>query len=153
MHWGTVRRGELIAAVSGVVLGVAVFLNWYSTDYKNPFSRIKGKPMQTLSAWDAERIISILLLLAAAAPLILLWIIVRQHQLSWPRGELTAVVAIIAFVLILVVGLVVRPGEPRDTINLEVGWFVAVVASIGMVIGAAQRSTESGGPRKPPGTL
>jgi hypothetical protein len=153
VHWRDVRRGELIAAVSGVALAVSIFLHWYSTNSANRFSRIDGKPFQTVSAWQSERIVSILLLLAAAAPLILLWIILRQHKLSWPRGEMTAVVAITAFVLILVIGLVSRPGEPRDTISLGVGWYIAVAASIGMVIGAAQRSTRGAGPRKPPGTL
>jgi di/tricarboxylate transporter len=143
----------LIAAVCGAALAVSLFLDWYSTDHSNRFSRIDGKPFQTVSAWQAERIVSILLLLASAAPLILLWIILREHKLSWPRGEMTAVVAIIAFVLILVLGLVVRPGEPRDTISLKLGWFIAVAAAIGMIVGAALRSTRSANPRKPPGTL
>lgn len=153
VHWEKVRRGELIAAASGLALAVSVFLHWYSTDHHNAFSKINGRAFVSASAWDARKVVAILLLLAAAAPLILLWIILREHQLSWPRGELTAVVAITAFVLIIVVGFVARPGEPKDTISLQYGWFIALVASIGMIAGAAQRSTESSGPRKPPGTL
>ena len=153
VHWDKVSRGELIAAASGIVLAVSLFLNWFSTDYSNRNSKINGKPFQTVTAWESERVISVLLLLAAIAPLILLWIIVREHQLSWPRGELTAVVAITAFVLIVLLGIVVRPGDPRDTISLEIGWFLALVAAIGMAVGAAQRSKKSGGVRKPPGTL
>lgn len=153
MHWDKVSRGELIAAASGALLAVSVFLNWYSSDYRNRFSKIDGKPFQTLSFWQSEKVVAVLLLLAAAAPLILLWIILRQHQLSWPQGELTAVVAIVAFVLILVFGFVARPGEPSDTITLEVGWFIAALAAIGMILGAALRSTRGAAPRKPPGTL
>ena len=33
------------------------------------------------------------------APLILAWIIIRGHALAWPRGELTAVVALVALTL------------------------------------------------------
>ena len=143
----------MIAALAGVVLGVSVFLDWFATDYSNRHSTIDGKPFQTVSLWENSKVMSILLLLAAAAPLILTWIVVRRHQLSWPRGELTAVVAITAFVLILVMGIVAKPGDPRDTISLQVGWYLAIAASIGMVIGAAQRSSESQAPRKPPGTL
>lgn len=143
----------MIAGVAGVLLAISVFLDWFASDYSNRHSQIDGKPFQTVSLWQNNKVISILLLLGAAAPLILMWIVVRRHQLSWPRGELTAVVAIVAFVLILVIGLVARPGDPRDTISLQVGWYLAIVASIGMVAGAAQRSSESSAPRKPPGTL
>ena len=153
MHFGDLRRGELIAGFAGVVLAIAVFLDWFATDYSNRHSQINGKPFQTVSLWESEKVVGILLLLAAAAPLILMWIVIRRHKLSWPRGELTAVVAVTAFVLILVMGLVARPGDPRDTISLQVGWYVAVGASIGMVIGAAQRSSESAVARKPPGTM
>ena len=153
VHFEDLRRGEVIAGVAGLVLAVAVFLDWFATDYSNRHSTINGKPFQTVSLWENNKVIAILLLLAAAAPLILMWIVVRRHQLSWPRGEMTAVVAIVAFVLILVIGIVSKPGDPRDTISLQVGWYLAIAASIGMVIGAAQRSSESAAPRKPPGTL
>jgi hypothetical protein len=86
-----------------------------------------------VSAWDSEPVLRFLLLLAAVAPLILVWIIIREHELSWPRGELTAVVALTALILVLVVGFISRPGEPTDTISLEYGWFLALLASIGML--------------------
>ena len=44
-------------------------------------------PAGPFSGWDAHPILHWLLLAAAAAPLILAWIIVRDHQLSWPRGR------------------------------------------------------------------
>ena len=37
-------------------------------------------------------ILDILLVLAAFAPLILVWIVVRGHELSWPPGEVTMIV-------------------------------------------------------------
>ena len=48
------------------------------------------------SGWEAHHILRWLLLLAGLAPFILAWIIVRDHALSWPRGEMTAVVAVVA---------------------------------------------------------
>jgi 4-amino-4-deoxy-L-arabinose transferase-like glycosyltransferase len=106
-----------------------------------------------LSAWQADHFVRFLFLAAAAAPLILAYIVVRDHQLSWPRGEVTALVSVTTIVLVLVLGFVARPGEPRDTISLEVGWFVALVASVGMLIGATQRSSKSAPPSKPPGVM
>ncbi len=51
------------------------------------------------------------MLAAAAAPLILAWIVIRDHELSWPRGELTAVVSIAALGLVLYSGIVDAAGR------------------------------------------
>ena len=70
---------------------------------------------------------ALLLLLAAVAPFILAWIIVREHRLSWPRGELTAVVGLTALTLILVKGFIFKPGEPTGQISLSYGYFLALI--------------------------
>jgi 4-amino-4-deoxy-L-arabinose transferase-like glycosyltransferase len=152
MHPGNLQRGEIIAAVGGVLLAIAVFLPWYHTTDGNPNSVVDGRH-GGFSAWDVHTVSRFLFLAAAAAPLILLWIVIRDHQLSWPRGELTAVVGITAGVLALVLGFVSRPGEPRDTIGLQVGWYLAVVSSLVILVGAAQRSSQTQAARKPPGVL
>ena len=46
-----------------------------------------------------------------SAPLILAYIIVRGHALSWPRGELTAVIALAALTLTIFRGLIDKPGD------------------------------------------
>jgi hypothetical protein len=153
MHFEQVRRGELVAACCGFVLAISVFLNWYSTDFHNTNSRINGQAMVKVSAWNSLSVLRWLFLLAAVAPLILLWIVVREHQLSWPRGELTAIVAIVAFVLCLVAGFVAKPGDPTDSISLQYGWYLAIVATLGMLAGAVQRTKETARVRKPPGVL
>src|ERR687889_182158 len=94
-----------------------------------------------------------LLLAVGAAPLILAWIIVRDHHLSWPRGEMTAVVGMIALVLVLYVGLVDRPGQPSSQISLKLGWIVAVLGCAAMIVGGALRASGTERPRKPPGVL
>ena len=55
----------------------------------------------------------------------------RDHELSWPRGEMTAVVGMIALVLVLYVGLVDRPGDPSGQISIEFGWFVSLLGHRG----------------------
>jgi 4-amino-4-deoxy-L-arabinose transferase-like glycosyltransferase len=152
MHFGNLQRGEIIAAIGGVLLAIAVFLPWYHTTDGNPNSLIEGR-RGGFSAWDVHTISRFLFLAAAAAPLILVWIIIREHQLSWPRGELTAVVGITAGALALVLGFIARPGDPRDTISLQIGWYVAVVSSLVILVGAAHRSSETAAVRKPPGVL
>jgi hypothetical protein len=152
MHFGNLRRGEIIAVVGSVLLAVSVFLPWYGTDTSNPNSKINGGHGD-FSAWDVHQIIRFLLLAAAAAPLILAYIIVRDHKLSWPRGQMTAVVSIIALGLIFYSGIVNRPGDPRSTIALQIGWFVALLGAILMMVGATIRQGETEAARKPPGVL
>ena len=71
-----------------------------------------------VSAFDTYSILRWLLLAAAVAPIVLLYIVVRDHELSWPRGEMTAVIGIIAFGLTAYVGIIDRPGEPPSEISL-----------------------------------
>ena len=150
MHWDKLHRGEIIACVGGFLLAVAVFLPWYSTGNENAF--IDGRHGD-FSAWDAHNISRFLFLLAAAAPFILAWIVVREHQLSWPRGELTAITGITSGVLVLVLGFVARPGEPRGQIHIQIGWYLALVASVVILVGAVQRTSETETARKPPGVM
>jgi len=91
--------------------------------------------------------------IVAIAPFVLAYIIVRAHQLSWARGELTAVLAIFALGLVLYVGVIDRPGEPPGQIELGWGWWVALAGSGLMLAGAARRTSETERRRKPPGTI
>jgi hypothetical protein len=150
VDWNKLQRGEVIALVGGVLLGIGLFLNWYQTSGNGRINGDKG----SFSGWDVHHpIVRILLLLAAIAPFILAWIIIREHALSWPRGELTAVVAIAAFGLIFYHGIVSKPGDPRSLVSLQFGFFVALAGSLLMLFGAATRSSETERKRKPPGTI
>ena len=131
---------------------MGIFLPWYRTSSDNANALIDGR-RGDLSAWTVHPIMRWLLLAAAVAPLILVWIIVRDHELSWSRGELTAVVGIAAFGLIFYAGVIDRPGEPQGEISLGIGWFLALLGSILMIVGAAMRSADTDKPRKPPGVL
>jgi hypothetical protein len=152
MHFGRLGRGELVAAVGGLLLAGCLFAPWYETDPGNANASIDGAH-GSLSGWDVHTTMRWLLLAAAAAPLILAWIIVRDHELSWPRGEMTAVVGMIALVLVLYVGLVDRPGAPSGQISLEYGWFVSLLGIAAIVLGGAMRASGTERPRKPPGVL
>ena len=145
-------RNEFVALAGGALVATGVFLHWYETNAGNRAANIDGRK-GAFSAWDVHPILRWLLLAAAVAPFILAYIIVRGHQLSWARGEMTAVVAIAAFGLILYNGVIDRPGEPSSEISLQPGWWVAVLGTLLMLSGAALRSSEVERTRKPPGVI
>jgi archaellum biogenesis protein FlaJ (TadC family) len=152
MDLNRVSRGEYIAIVGGLLLLVGVFVKWYeAVSDLAVLDGVKGKG--TYSAWDAHGIMRWLLILGALAPLVLAYIIARDHALSWPRGQVTSIIAITAIGLMGYVGLIDRPGEPSGQIELEYGWYVAMAGAILMLVGSVMRQQETEIKRKPPGTL
>ena len=151
LDWARMDRSEWTAVAGGLLLVIAVFLPWYGTS-DNPNAEIDGG-RGDFSAWEVHPVLRWLLLAAAAAPLILAWIVLRDHELSWPRGEMTAVVAMVGLGLVLYAGIVSRPGDPRSQIALQFGWFLALLALVLMLVGGAKRATEVERRRKPPGVL
>ena len=143
---------ELVAMAGGLLLGVCLFANWYSV--VSPLATLAGTTgIGTYSGWEAHALLRWALLVMAIAPFILAYIVLRDHQLTWARGELTAVLSIVAFGMLLYVGVIDRPGEPAGQIELSWGWYVALLGSILMLAGSALRTGETERRRKPPGTI
>src|SRR5581483_2238421 len=86
-------RGELVAVLGGAILGVSVFLAWFTLGDKFTVLGSCRGPNTPCSAWKSMMIIRYLLLITAVAPLVLAWIIIRGHALSAPRGETTPFIA------------------------------------------------------------
>jgi hypothetical protein len=149
---GRLGRAELIAMVGGLLMAVGVFLPWYRTDPDNPNAIIDGAT-GSLSAWEVHPLLRWLLLAAATAPFILAWIVIREHELSWPRGELTAVVGIAAFGLVAYTGLLDRPGTPSGAIDLAIGFLLAFLGSVLMIVGGGMAAGQTERARKPPGVM
>jgi membrane protease YdiL (CAAX protease family) len=123
MDFSRLGRGELVAAVGGLLLGVCLFLPWYETAPDNPNA------------------------------FILIWIVIRDHELSWARGEMTAVAAIAAFGLVAYMGFLDRPGSPSGEISLQAGFYGALLGTILMIVGGAMTAGQTERTRKPPGVL
>jgi hypothetical protein len=143
---------ELIAMLGGLLLGGALFADWYAA--VSPLATIAGtRGVGSYSGWEAHHVLRWLLLLAALAPFILAYIVARDHQLTWARGELTAVVSITAVGVLLYIGVIDRPGNPPGQIELRWGWYVALLGALLMLAGSALRTGETERRRKPPGTI
>lgn len=153
MDFKALNRGELIAIGGGILLGVSLFLSWYALGNQNAVLGPCHGPNSSCTGWQSLPVARYLLLITAVAPAILAYIIIRGHALSWPRGELTAVIALVALTITLFRGLIDQPGSPPDEISVDFGWWIALVSCLLILAGAVFRAQAGGPPRKPPGVL
>jgi hypothetical protein len=144
--------GEYMGMAAALVLLGSLFLPWFSTSDANENSRIGGD-QGDFNAFEVFGSLDWLLVAACTAPFILSWIVARGHALTWRPGEVTMIVGITAFVLILCNGVILgRPGDSVD-ISLSVGYFVALLATAAMMVAGYLRQAVYTDARKPPGVL
>jgi len=154
MRFERLDRGETVAVIGGLLLALSLFLSWYTLSDQYAALRSCKGPNASCSGWSSLGLLSVIIVVAAIAPVVLAYIVVRGHALSWPRGELTAVFALVALALTLFLGLINKPGSPSGEIHISYGWFLAMLGGFLILLGALVRSQESGGRRrKPPGVL
>ena len=149
MDLSKLQRGEFIALLGGVLLLVGLFFDWYTTKGRGEIDGTRGPQ----SGWEVHTVLRYPLAAAAVAPFVLAYIVLRDHVLSWPRGELTAVIAIAALGLLFYNGLIAQPGTSNSLTSLQPGWLVAAVGTLLILSGSALRSSNVERKRKPPGTL
>ena len=146
---------ELVGMLSALVLAGSLFLPWFATS-DNPNSKIAAAGVGANSdatAWETFPLLRYLLLAACAAPFILAWIIARGHKLTWRPGEVTMVVGMTAFVLILCNGIILGKPDPGIEISLSWGYLVGLIGSAGLIVGGFLRQAYHTDAKKPPGVL
>src|SRR5436309_1680835 len=167
MDFSRLQHFELLGIAASALLLVSIFLPWYSLtdpiqnghhlrDVQN--SWVCGVHNFSCSGWETHSIIRILLILAAAAPLILSYLIVsnQDERAQYPTGEFTMTVGMAVIVLVGFNGLISKPGStPSFGVSLDIGYWLALLAGLLMATAGALRSLESGGgaQRKPPATF
>jgi hypothetical protein len=158
-----VQRSEIIGFIGAGILFVSLFLDWFATSCDengmpkgcNPNSALHGD-RGSFSAFATYGILDWLLVGACAAPFILAYIIARGHDLTWRPGEVTMIVGITAFSLILVNGIILgRPGgdDPQNVdISIEIGYWIGMLGSVCIAFGGFVRQSR-GVRSKPPGVM
>jgi hypothetical protein len=105
------------------------------------------------TGWEVYRFMRWALLAACIAPFLLAYIIARGHELSWRTGEVTMIVGILAFALILVDGIILgRPGSNKGfgvDIDLEYGYLVGLIGAFLISLGGFRRQAENVKPQPP----
>ena len=147
IHWS-----ELVGFVGAGLLLLSLYLPWFETK-PDSNGRINGREGE-FNAWDTFGMLDLWLLAACIAPFVLAWIIVRGHALTWRPGEVTMIVGMVAFMLIVLNGVILgKPGEPDSEIAKRFGWYVGLLGSVGIGAGGILRQALYSGSRKPPGVL
>jgi len=154
----------IVGAIASILLIIStLFLPWYAYDLSGvqkaaePDEWICGVGDTSCTGFDTFPILRWLLLLAALAPLILGWILVRGHKLSWAPGEMTMIAGFAATILIVYNGIIDKPGSgiAEVGLGLDYGYWIALVGAITIAAVGFTRSLESGPrrTRKAPGTV
>jgi hypothetical protein len=144
---------EFIGMGGSLVLLGSLFLPWFSTNDDNANARINGE-RGDFNAWETFATFDWLLLSACVAPFILSWIIMRGHALTWHPGEVTMIVGITYFVLILCNGVILgKPGAPDGVIEYGIGYLVGILGCVGITAGGGVRQAFYARGRKPPGVI
>jgi hypothetical protein len=152
---GRLRRGELIAAIGGVVLLFSLlFLNWYSIGASVTTPRGNFSVGASLGAWDRQGFLGTLanlVILAGALSAVGLGVLTamsRTVALPVAASALTTSLGIAA--VILVFGRMVFQPLPNEFVDLEFGIFIALAGALAVAAGG-WLSMDDEAPRKQDG--
>jgi hypothetical protein len=149
MELSKLRRGELIAAVGGLVLLIALFfMDWYAVDVNisTPFGDIGGGA--EFGAWDGQgftgTIADLVILAAAVAAIALAFVTATSRTVALPvaASALTAGLGIAAVVMVLL-RMLFQPGE-NEFIELRFGIWLALISSGLIAYGGWEAMREEG---------
>jgi len=161
------RNRVLVGGTAAILLIVSLlFLPWYTLEHTvsrapgnpsyDPNAFICGKGNFSCTGFNTFPIMRWLLIAGALSPLILAWIIVRGHKLSWAPGEMTMVVGFTMMVLIGYNGIIDKPGSgPAEVgVSLDYGYWIALLCTIAIAATGFLRSQAGQRrQRKAPGTV
>jgi hypothetical protein len=150
MDLSKLRRGEMIAAVGGIVLLIALFfLDWYAVgvNLSTPFGDVSGSGLE-FGAWDGQGFtgtIANLVILAAAIAAVALAVLTataRTVALPVAASALTAALGIGAFVMVFL-RMVFQPGQ-NEVIELRFGIWLALISTAVIAYGGWESMREEG---------
>jgi hypothetical protein len=134
------RRGELIAAIGGLVLLFSLlFLNWYSIGASVTTPLGNFSVGASLGAWDKQGFLGTLanlVILAAALSAVGLAVLTamsRAVALPVAASALTSSLGIAAVVLVF--GRMIFQPLPNEFVDLEIGIFIALAGALAVAAG------------------
>lgn len=140
-----IRFGEMIAAVSGVLLFLFMFLDWYGVKVGGPFG--SGISAGGGNAWSAFGLIKIILLIVAIAAVVPAVLSATQRTVALPVAA-SAIVTVLGLlaVLLILFRMVSKPGPDVSGIDitLKLGIFLGLLSALGIAFGGYQSMRSEG---------
>jgi hypothetical protein len=146
MDLSRLRRGEQIAAISGIALFIFMFFDWFGV-------KISAGGLGTFNvsgggnAWEWFSFIDIILFLTAAAAVTLAVLTATQRTVNLPvaASAITAGLGILAVVLILF-RIIDPPGDVPNGVDVtrKIGVFLGLIAAGGIAYGGWQSMQDDG---------
>jgi hypothetical protein len=130
-------RGDWVAAIAGVVMLVALFLPWYSVGDRR------------LNAWQAMAVDDVILAVAALLAIAAAFV-VGLRRLSSLSVAATSLAVLPAVVGLVVTGYRLISPAPAGDASLDIGAWLALVATIGIAVGGWKGATDEGPARRNP---
>ena len=159
MDFSRLQRYEVLGLASAALLIVSLFLPWFTlSDVPQRAQQeawVCGTGDFECSGWATFPFNRWLFVAAAAAPILLSYFIVTHQRGQYPTGEFTMTVGLAVIVLVGFNGIISKPGSGFEFgISISYGYYLALLAGLGLTVAGALRSLESGGgaQRKPPAT-
>lgn len=122
MDTSKIGFGQMVAAVSGLILFVALFLSWFAGQ----------------SAWELYNLVDIWLALSALGAIVIVLAPATRADLGVPTG-LSTILGAVALVIIL--------SYLFEFSDRGIGLFLALLAALGIAFGGARAASE---PRRAP---
>ena len=141
MDRSRVGMGEKIAAGSAVVLLIALFLPWYGLE-------VAGTKVAELTAWEGDDITDVLVCLSAVVVLA-----VVAGKAMGALGSISKpadVIVLAGIVALVLVGyrFIKLPSDitPGADVSHEIGYFIGLIAVIGVCFGGYRAVEQARGP-------
>jgi hypothetical protein len=145
-----IGQGELIAGISGLVLLIDLWFDWYGVKFSGAGGVLQGVNIGASgNAWEIFSLIDIILFLVSllAIGLAVLRGMNRVPDTPWPTGTIVAGAGGLAVLLILF-RLIDSPidthGVPNIDVSRKFGIFLGLIAAAGVAYGGWRAMQESG---------
>jgi hypothetical protein len=143
MEVDKLSTGEKIAGVSGVLLFIFMFFDWFSVSASNGFISVSVGG----NAWDTLDVIPIILLIAIVAA-VGVAVVRLTDAVFEPAISMNAVVSILgAISFLLILYRIISPpdsGVSGIDVSPEVGIFLGLIAAAGIAYGGYRAMQEEG---------
>jgi hypothetical protein len=143
---GRLRRGELIAAGSAVVLLAVLFvLKWYGVGGAIGAFAAQAGVSTSVNGWHALTILRWLMLLTIIAALVLAYLQASQRSPALPvsASVIVSVLGGLLTILLIYRVLINEPG-PDNLVDQKVGAFIGLLSAVGITYGGYESMREEG---------